>query len=123
MQDEPGCDGGQAGRRPESVASSCRNPRRVTTRHGRPVYSETRSVVDWLVFIDTNIFLDFYRTQGTRQKGLSVLDHLKDNYDRFITSSQVEMEFKKNRQLVIIDAFKKIAKLVPKSKKVLPYPN
>ena len=51
---------------------------------------------------------------------MSVLDHLKDNYDRFITTSQVEMEFKKNRQSVIIHAFKKIAKLVPESKKVLP---
>ena len=67
MQDEPGCDGShrQASRRPKSVTSSCHNPRPVTTRHDRPVYSETRSVVDWLVFIDTNIFLDFYRIEGT----------------------------------------------------------
>ena len=77
-------------------------------------------IVDWLVFIDTNIFLDFYRIQGKQQQGLSVLDHLKDNYDHFITSSQVEMEFKKNRQPVIIDAFKPIAKLAPETKKVLP---
>jgi len=56
-----------------------------------------------LVFIDTNILLDFYRQRG-REKGLSILDHIDDNLEHFITGSQVEMEFKKNRQRVILDA-------------------
>ncbi len=54
-----------------------------------------------LVFIDTNILLDFYRQRG-REKGLSILQHIDDNLEHFITGSQVEMEFKKNRQRVIL---------------------
>ena len=60
----------------------------------------------WLVFIDTNILLDFYRARGS--ESLSVLDHLENNYDKIITGSQVEMEFKKNRQAAIIDAHSRI---------------
>jgi hypothetical protein len=56
-----------------------------------------------LVFIDTNIFLDFYRVRG-REKGLSILDHIDQNLDHFITGSQVEMEFKKNWQRVILES-------------------
>ena len=55
-----------------------------------------------LVFIDTNIFLDFYRID-VLEAGLSILDHIKLNHNLMITSSQVEMEFYKNRQKVIID--------------------
>ncbi len=59
----------------------------------------------FLVFIDTNIFLDFYRVRG-REGGLSILQHIDDNLDRFITTNQVEMEFKKNRQRVILESEK-----------------
>ena len=61
-----------------------------------------------LVFIDTNIFLDFYRATG-RDTRLSLLEHMDGFHDRIITSGQVEMEFKKNRQRVIraaLSAFK-----------------
>ncbi len=53
-----------------------------------------------LLFIDTNIFLDFYRATG-RDGKLSILGLIDDNHDRIITSDQVEMEYKKNRQAVI----------------------
>lgn len=56
-----------------------------------------------LLFIDTNILLDFYRVRG-RQGELSILDHIDQHHDRIITGSQVEMEFKKNRSAVILDS-------------------
>lgn len=59
--------------------------------------------LDALIFIDTNIFLDFYRVRGW-ESGLSVLDHITSNLDRIITGDQIEMEYKKNRQRVILDS-------------------
>jgi predicted nucleic acid-binding protein len=59
--------------------------------------------VDALVFIDTNILLDFYRyPRGSAI--LPVLEHIDNNHSKIITSSQVEMEYKKNRQKVIISS-------------------
>jgi hypothetical protein len=57
-----------------------------------------------LIFIDTNIFLDFYRIEG-QEAGLSILKQIDNNHGCLITSAQVEMEFKKNRQKVIIDSY------------------
>jgi len=65
----------------------------------------TNKLDKFLIFIDTNILLDFYRVRG-RESGLSILKHIDDNLNRFITTSQVEMEFKKNRQHVILDSHK-----------------
>jgi hypothetical protein len=59
--------------------------------------------LDALVFIDTNIFLDFYRVRGT-EAGLSVLKHIDANRGRIITGDQVQMEFKKNRQRVVLES-------------------
>jgi hypothetical protein len=56
-----------------------------------------------LIFIDTNIYLDFYRVRGT-DATLSILKHFDVNHDRIITTSEVEMEYKKNRQKVIIES-------------------
>src|SRR5260370_15742140 len=61
----------------------------------------------YLIFIDTNIFLDFYRVRG-RESGLSILKHIDDNLERFITTNQVEMEFKKNRQHVFLQSDKEL---------------
>lgn len=56
-----------------------------------------------LVFIDTNILLDFYRyPRGSAI--LTVLEHIDKNHDKIITSTQVEMEYKKNRQKVIVNS-------------------
>lgn len=55
---------------------------------------------DPLLFIDTNILLDFYRNRG--DAGLSLLHRLEGIHDRIVGTYQVEMEFKKNRQNVII---------------------
>jgi predicted nucleic acid-binding protein len=61
--------------------------------------------MDTLIFIDTNILLDFYRIRG-RDASLSILSHIDKTHDRIITSSQVEMEFKRNRQQVILESYK-----------------
>jgi predicted nucleic acid-binding protein len=56
-----------------------------------------------LAFIDTNILLDFYRyPRGSAI--LPVLDHIDKNHSKIITSTQVEMEYKKNRQKVIVNS-------------------
>lgn len=65
--------------------------------------------LDALIFIDTNIFLDFYRIRGDGA-GLGLLEKINDHYDRIITSNQVEMEYKKNRQQVILESLNRIKK-------------
>ena len=58
--------------------------------------------MDPLIFIDTNILLDFYRIRRS-DVSLSLLKRIDDHRDQLITGSQVEMEFKRNRQNVIVD--------------------
>src|SRR5258708_584798 len=60
-----------------------------------------------LIFIDTNIFLDFYRFPSGAA-GLSMLKHIDSNHQRIITTTQVEMEYKKNRQRVILESLRSI---------------
>lgn len=62
----------------------------------------------WLVFVDTNILLDFYRLSGesaTRQ-----MQALERHQDRLITSEQIRMEFLKNRQKVVLESKNKFLK-------------
>jgi hypothetical protein len=54
---------------------------------------------NWLVFVDTNIFLDFYRKDGG--DAVKQIEALGRHIDRLILTDQVFMEFLKNRQLVI----------------------
>jgi len=62
---------------------------------------------DALIFIDTNILLDFYRIRGDTG-GLSLLDRIDKNHPHIITTYQVEMEYKKNRQRVILESLARI---------------
>lgn len=59
-----------------------------------------------LVFIDTNVLLDFYRSRN--ESGLTLLRRLDGLHDHIITSYQVEMEFKKNRQEAIKESLSKL---------------
>jgi hypothetical protein len=59
-----------------------------------------------LIFIDTNKYLDFYRSDT--EAVFSLLKSLDRVHDRIITTYQVEMEFKKNRQNVILQSLSKI---------------
>jgi hypothetical protein len=65
------------------------------------------AVMDALIFIDTNIFLDFYRIRG-REAGLSILERIDEHRGMIITSNQVEMEYKKNRPTVILETHKQL---------------
>lgn len=59
--------------------------------------------MDALIFIDTNILLDFYRIRKS-EVSMKYLQHIENHKPRIITSTQVEMEYKKNRQKVILDS-------------------
>jgi Zn finger protein HypA/HybF involved in hydrogenase expression len=59
--------------------------------------------MDALIFVDTNILLDFYRIRGGGV-GLELLDLIEEHKEILITGSQIEMEYKKNRQKVILEA-------------------
>ena len=65
-----------------------------------------RSPTKPFVFIDTNIFLDFYR--ANREANLSLLERLKAVKDRVISTYQVEMEFLKNRQNVLVESLNNV---------------
>lgn len=59
-----------------------------------------------LLFIDTNIFLDFYRERKT-EISTKFLRQIEERQDSMILGSQVEMEYKKNRQIVILESLGK----------------
>lgn len=59
-----------------------------------------------LLFVDTNIWLDFYRARN--ETGLALLSHAESVSDRMIVTYQVEGEFKKNRQAVILEAMQEL---------------
>jgi hypothetical protein len=74
--------------------------KKITKRKPTQVYA----------FIDTNIFLDFYRHRNDAT--LKMLDRLKPVRDRLLCTYQVEMEFLKNRQRVLLDAYQEVGKPV-----------
>jgi predicted nucleic acid-binding protein len=57
-------------------------------------------------FIDTNLFLDFYRSSN--EANLSLLEKLNTVRGRIISTYQVEMEFLKNRQTTLLGAIKEV---------------
>lgn len=59
----------------------------------------------WLFFVDTNVFLDFYRYPGEPAK--RQLNGLLRHKDSLIVTEQLHMEYLKNRQKVIADNLKK----------------
>lgn len=50
--------------------------------------------LDALLFVDTNVLLDFYRIRRT-DVSLNYLKQIEAYRDRLIVGSQIEMEFKK----------------------------
>lgn len=59
-----------------------------------------------LVFIDTNIFLDFYRLRGAAV--VRQLQALRRHRSSLILTDQVRMEFLKNRQNAVADIWKEV---------------
>lgn len=56
-----------------------------------------------LLFIDTNIWLDFYRVRN--DAAVTLLNHVEAIVNDVIVTYQVESEFKKNRQAVIVETY------------------
>ncbi|MDR3726710.1 MAG: PIN domain-containing protein [Terracidiphilus sp.] len=59
-----------------------------------------------LLFVDTNIWLDFYRTRS--DAGLALLKHAEAVSSRIIVTYQLESEFKKNRQAAIVEGMQEL---------------
>lgn len=59
-----------------------------------------------LLFIDANIWLDFYRAKN--ESGLQLLSHTEAIAERLIVSYQLESEFKKNRQNAILEGMQEL---------------
>lgn len=59
-----------------------------------------------LLFIDTNIWLDFYRARN--ETGLALLKHAEAVSDRIIVTYQLESEFKRNRQAAILEGIQEL---------------
>lgn len=64
----------------------------------------------WLLFVDTNILLDFYRLGG--ESAARQLEALERHKELLITCDQVHMEYLKNRQKVILDSMRSLPKPV-----------
>lgn len=60
-----------------------------------------------LLFVDANIWLDFYR--GRSEASLALLQHVESVQDKLIVTYQLEMEYKKNRQNAILEGMKLLA--------------
>jgi hypothetical protein len=60
------------------------------------------------LFVDTNIWLDFYRTKT--EAGAKLLQHLDKVRGSLIFTYQLEMEFKKNRQAAILEGYRALKK-------------
>jgi hypothetical protein len=67
-----------------------------------------RSPQSWLLFIDTNILLDFYRLQG--ESAIRTLDLLEKHKDSLILGDQLRMEFMNNRQEAVVAGIEKVVK-------------
>jgi hypothetical protein len=61
------------------------------------------AALDTIMFVDTNVLLDFYRIKKS-DVSTKYLQQLEVCKDRLILGSQLEMEYKKNRQRVIVEA-------------------
>lgn len=66
--------------------------------------------IDALIFIDTNIFLDFYRIRRN-DVSMKYLEEIEKHKNIIISSSQVEMEYKKNRQYAILESIGEVRKI------------
>jgi hypothetical protein len=58
------------------------------------------------LFVDTNIWLDFYRART--EAGLSLLNHLEKVSDRLIVHYNLELEYKRNRQSAILEGMQEL---------------
>jgi hypothetical protein len=72
-------------------------------------WSSAGMPIQKLLFIDTNIWLDFYRVRN--DVGLSLLAHAEAASNRIIVTFQLANEFKKNRQVAILESLRELKSL------------
>ena len=66
-----------------------------------------RALKSPLIFIDTNVLLDFYRERKSVE--FELLNKIDNAHNSIICTYQVEMEFKKNRQSAFAESLSKLA--------------
>jgi hypothetical protein len=64
-----------------------------------------------LLFVDTNIWLDFYRARN--ETGLALLQHAESVANKIVVTYQLEAEFKKNRQTAILEGMQELKAPTP----------
>jgi hypothetical protein len=72
--------------------------------------AQKKEKLDALIFIDTNILLDFYRIRKS-DISLKYLSEMVAHKEKLILTNQVEMEFRKNRQKVILESLTEVNKI------------
>lgn len=97
-----------APRQAEAAVSTSQPPKTLKAAMGSSASNVARSAkpddtLDALLFVDTNVLLDFYRIRKS-DISLKYLEQLEARKDRLIITSQVEMEYKKNRQATIVES-------------------
>lgn len=75
----------------------------ITAASKKAKIAKPVEILDALLFVDTNVLLDFYRIRNS-DISLEYLKQIEACKDRLIITSQVEMEYKKNRQEAIIES-------------------
>lgn len=82
-------------------------------KHNKPAIESTKNSMqqaDFLIFIDANILLDFYRLRKS-DVSMDFLQKIDAHKNLIITSSQVEMEYMKHRQRAILESIGELKKL------------
>jgi len=69
-------------------------------------FLERSMAIPNLLFVDANIWLDFYRVRN--DTGLRLLEHTEALSDRLIVTYQLENEYKRNRQAALIEGMQEL---------------
>lgn len=64
-----------------------------------------------MLFVDTNVYLDFYRISGS-DPSMGLLEKLRAHADRVISTSQIHDEFLTQRQVVLLRTVEQLKKVV-----------
>lgn len=77
----------------------------VTIQRPKTRQKKLEESLNAILFVDTNIFLNYYRLRSGKLN-LELLEKLNGCKRRLVISPQIEMEYKKNRQQVIVNTLK-----------------
>jgi predicted nucleic acid-binding protein len=98
--------------KPQTPTRSPHDQQPSNTRFDNNSWVSEGNVKNWIVFVDTNVLLDFYRFSGGNAS--EMLQQLDAHKNEIILTRQVLMEFLKNRRSAIVAAFSQLSKpIVP----------